>query len=415
MPKKAPAMGSDEIGVDWLSATFPDEAYDGLLAWLFEREGRPVDVEHGRHGFNRAVRFGSGLTLSDGHASGRCMVNLPGSACAVYGSDVVVELCGLLISLAGDGVTFTRVDVRRDLVKPDNRLVGTLIQACEHGGLRRVRGFKSFVERDADTLELTGHGVYLGSSKSPRFVRCYDKGLESSLLPAGQWVRFEGQFREEFADAAVRQLVSCASSWIVPAFNLLVGVVDFVLGPRGSGAQWKRFPRMEFWSEFIGDAEPMRTSPARSAPSVDAYAAFLARALGQLSLAADASGLTLGQAVDALLGSADRPKKNRLGPELSTAIADAVGLLSSRYGEEEAIQEVVGAGCSASECHQELRRSPHQAAAAVDRGTERRGVAVRSVPRGSDPASPGWRSRVVQGSRRESRDQGTAVVPAVHG
>ena len=331
--KWSPEQGTDELGIDWLSVTLPEEHEPELRARVWSAELAPPERQNGRHGFETELRYPSGTTISAGHPSGRCMLNVPGGACSWHGSAWLCETAAYLLDLAED-VRFTRVDIRRDQVGDRQTLIDDVIGACERGELRFVRGFKKFVERDADTQALLGHGVYLGSTKSKRFVRCYDKGLETKLQPAGVWVRFEAQLREEFADQAVRGFCRGGGAWLVSAFHILASVADFVPAPRGSSAHWDRYPRSKFWSEFRGGDCNVRGSGKRRHPDVVSHLFWLYQSLGQLQAACDELGISLGTAIDRLVGRAADVQEAALVPHLVAALLERSTVVSSPHGQD---------------------------------------------------------------------------------
>lgn len=332
----------DHIGVDWLTMTFPESVVGRIARKVRAIEAGPAKEGRAQHAYARQSRFPSGLTLSTGHRSGRAMLNVPGSACASLGTMDVLKLARRVYRLSGGDARATRCDWRRDTVRADQTFISEVIAACKRGELRRVQRFKEFIDRRGDSQLLMGHGVYLGSTRSQRFVRVYDKGLETTLCSPGTWVRFEAQFRDEFADGAMRAVVDARSSWHLAAFQYIAGVVDFVPGERGPGVHWDRLPRSPFWSAYLAGASTLRTRKAVRSPDVVSHADWLYRSLGQLQAAADLAGITLGQAVDRLLGSARPNPDGALVHDLKTALDDrstSLVTLGHVQGQEEAVHD----------------------------------------------------------------------------
>jgi hypothetical protein len=332
--KLQPEQGMDEVGIDWLSLTLPDDAFPLLRSAVAEVDSLEVHTERGRLGFKESHRFTSGVTLQTGHKSERMMLNIPGGACTYLGTDDVVRLASRALAYGGEQTSFTRVDIRRDMRGDGITLVRDILDACRRGELRHAREYKYFPARSADGNQLLGQGVYLGSSKSPRFVRCYDKGLETGTGLLGTWLRFEGQFRNEYSDRVMRDVVAAGGLWIEPAFSHLCGIVDFVPGPRGSGANWSRLPRSPFWSAFIAGGPSVRAPSARRHPDVNKYIQWLHESLPALQAAADELSITVGTALDRLLTrarSSDFPSP--LTPHLVAALLERSTVISSANGE----------------------------------------------------------------------------------
>lgn len=248
----------DLIGIDWLSITGKSEYWaECALAVLTPAcEGTP-EVGRGRFNYREGLRWPCGVTMFRGHDASAGMVEIAGGACRRLGGKVLHQL-GASLMMGGH---CTRLDIRRDLIVPPDGaerigLIGDVVAACKAGELCRVRGFKTFEDRDALTQEVQGEGVYLGSTKSPRFVRVYDKGQEQETMPRGCWVRFEGQFREEFANVAAAEILG-NEDWGPIAAKFLLGVVDFRTEP--SNPHLERRPLSPFWRDFCGSIVGVRT------------------------------------------------------------------------------------------------------------------------------------------------------------
>lgn len=63
-----------------------------------------------------------------------------------------------------------------------------------------------------------GGTIYLGSRKSDKMLRVYDKGLQQGVTYDGDWVRFEGEFKRGMArvmfDVAKDDIVACAPTLV---------------------------------------------------------------------------------------------------------------------------------------------------------------------------------------------------------
>lgn len=115
-----------------------------------------------------------------------------------------------------------------------------------------------------------GNTVYLGSVKSRRQVRVYDKGAESNGAIPG--TRIELQERDEAADEALRQLEESYGDIASVFVGRLVNAVDF---RKVDGRQANRRDRAVWWAHVVGVVESL-TAYGKVPPKTveQAYAAF---------------------------------------------------------------------------------------------------------------------------------------------
>lgn len=292
----------DEIGLDWVSITGYGAGWARSVAkrldeWEGER-GRPA---RGFQGYAAALSWPSGAMVLDGHLSGRPWLLMNGSACRNLGAMGVHAVC----QVAMIGGECKRIDIRRDLHGRGIRLIHDMIGACEARQLCLVKSWKVFPERDAATGALLGLGVYLGSTASMRFVRVYDKGLETGEKPEGCWVRYEAQLRDDYANEAAVEIFSAEfDGWAVAAFKRAVGVVDFRVG-RVPGRSLEEFERPRWWVEFLGGAEAVRARMEPMDVDVDRWVEAVRHQYGAVIVqAAREAGVDLAKAAELIIGGA---------------------------------------------------------------------------------------------------------------
>lgn len=114
--------------------------------------------------------------------------------------------------------------------------------------------------------EITGHGVNFGKrgdDGSGRYVRIYDKGLESKTEPIGQWVRWEAEFSGDVA----RKVLEAITHPDDPAdpLALCLGAVEFrsEATTAGQQANAKRRPFCPFYKRLLVSGDPYRFSADR--------------------------------------------------------------------------------------------------------------------------------------------------------
>lgn len=316
-----------ELAVDWLSVTFPDVTVNPVRECLLDLSlGEAPRGGKGMHGWRFAEVYSSGCQL---HYSRKgddlAWLQVNGGACGVLGPDNLRRLA----HVAGHGGKCSRIDIRLDFRGEDLSLVQLIIEACQAGHLRSVKRFEPHKSTSSD-LEVLGDGVTLGSRSSARFVRVYDKGLETGTLPRGQWIRFEVELKDWAAHEAFCALFdpTAPDQFRSRALARILAAVDFRVGPRD--VEPSRLPRPGWWEQIVSGVDLARPPVPSSPPDLDRWAEALCVQYGSLIHAAAKSlGLAPGVAFEALTkavrvnrGTLDNPNLPLLTSFLSSACVD---------------------------------------------------------------------------------------------
>lgn len=190
-------------GVDWITATATDQAVRSRLAKVGRRLLRAEDDGSQQQS---PVRFqgyvGSkcgGVTVGERADSLLCQVS--GSAASEY-----------WLALLDTGANVTRLDVAVTCLSPHKRWDEAREQwerIDADGDLAREAGWRSYI-----VTRPTGATLYIGSPKSDRRLRLYDKHAESPhSYPTGAW-RYEVQARSGLAGSIAAGLADRSSSTI---------------------------------------------------------------------------------------------------------------------------------------------------------------------------------------------------------
>lgn len=256
------------VCIDWLTITAPAESHGWLRHRLCKLFGDSF-VPKGASGFfGDSEQHGAGFRLCAEHNNtGRSMVSLSGSTLREVAHE---EVLALLADCVSKGLRITRLDVAVDFRGDRVRLVDHVVRACQRGrlsGLRRVR-FHSGMARLG---VLDNHGVSLGtrgSDGSGRFVRVYDKGLETKTEEQGRWVRFEaeltGDCSQQAADLAAALIeqereanggrIDGSAAWGCLG-GCALGSVDFLIR---KDRNLSRARRAAWWSRYCGAMQTVR-------------------------------------------------------------------------------------------------------------------------------------------------------------
>lgn len=243
-------------GVDWLRLMGEKSSLRDVHAVVSEYFGAGEECK-GLFGLNRGLGFAAGqvrLFWDDGEAGERGGLDVSGGGLALLSADARVLFLRRVLEC---GMHCTRLDAALDLVAKlpgdEVHLVEAVTEACEAGELVGARVFvrRRDVVDVRGVLELAGQSVSIGRRGklgSGRYVRCYDKGLETGDAPANRWHRWEVEFSGECAAKVAGDLVG-SEDWGQTLRAYALGAVDFraVTGARDSC----RRPRVDWWAEVI--------------------------------------------------------------------------------------------------------------------------------------------------------------------
>ena len=196
--------------VDWLNLTGPKSTESDTFETLkhYFPDLQPASGGAKMYGSRSHSPTTPGLAfLHDHTTSDRWKVQLSGESLSTLRLD---GLNALLSDLNHADLRCTRIDLAIDLMAPDASLVDLtshLERAAMVHALRPCRSHLRMCERDGD--QLRSDTLYHGTSRSRVQLRVYDKGLQTSegLAPAGEWIRWEVEFRREKAQSTFERFM----------------------------------------------------------------------------------------------------------------------------------------------------------------------------------------------------------------
>jgi hypothetical protein len=314
----------NEFGIDWLNVTALDSRFDPMYeAVMTATGGEAPKVSKGRQRFKVGCYWPTGVELHRDGPGDRCWLQCSGGACRLLGFESVHQM-GRECLMGGK---CTRLDLRRDVRGEGLTLISDITGGCRDGQLRRALTWRPYAEFTSEgEVQRINHGVGLGSPKGMRYVRAYDKGLESGEAPVGSWVRFEAQLRDAAAHQAAVAVFSESGVQAAAAVGLsfLAGVVDFRVGPRGDGVHVDRLPRPSWWLKFLESIEAARPALPVVDPELERWRrAFCVQYGAVLVEAARRAGVTVADAAEWAAGAAEVTAGTRDNP-MVCLIADAL-------------------------------------------------------------------------------------------
>jgi hypothetical protein len=172
----------------------------------------------------------------------------------------VSQLMNDIRVLFGSHLKCTRIDVNRDT---SAFTVSDFLDCCKSGWLvtpAKTR-YKLIETADLpaycgeDCPSVDGATVYIGTRKSARLFRCYDKGAESGGVP-NQLTRCELEIKQKLAHQVFSLFCDAPiDSWPELICRLLLSSVDFRdINSPDERHNCHRLPSQPWWSEFLNFA-----------------------------------------------------------------------------------------------------------------------------------------------------------------
>ena len=140
-------------------------------------------------------------------------------------------------------------------------LLGDILEACEAGSFARCRSIVPHIEYTGGNKILSGFSC--GSRQSDKYVRIYDKEIESrGSENYSNCIRYESEFKGAYAEKIFEEFAIAAT--VGNAFDLVakyaVGCVDFI---DRTDPHLKLCPVAPWWESFVdavGGKKRMRVS-----------------------------------------------------------------------------------------------------------------------------------------------------------
>lgn len=249
---------------DWIRLVGSESNADWLVARLSTAYGESVP-HNGAMYFRAGALWHPGILMSWGHKSEIVMIDLQGSRLA---STQVEKFMQLTTEIMMRGFRCTRIDLAVDHVGMDLQIYKNAVASCEAGELCKLRTFSPDPEYKADGTP-TRRLLKLGKRDSAVCVRIYDKGLETQTLPAGQWERFEVEFKDDRANEVCIALIESEERMAQTLWEYVIGSVDF--RESNGRTELKRRPRVQWWDQYIGRISPRYCAPQHKKSGFDTW------------------------------------------------------------------------------------------------------------------------------------------------
>ena len=172
-----------------------------------------------------------------------------------------------------DRINFTRIDLAIDT---DNKeLVEKVIHKIRNGEYTSVS--KNRIEyQKYKGNGLSGWTIYLGSFKSDRLMRIYDKAAELGI--DDYLVRFELQLKRDWADVAASLILVEKYDDVLSMFNDLLTIRDKTGNNNTNKSMWKV---SDFWIRFLKTAKKRVVKLRRAKKTIVNFIAYVRQNLAR--------------------------------------------------------------------------------------------------------------------------------------
>lgn len=305
-----------EILIHWFRVVHPIDQLQRIRDELIRYFGEP-DACNGRWFFDHGERFSNGVLLlwgrngappdSDEEQSGTLCVDISGSVLDDMEYHDRIALCRFL-ALGG---RVSRLDLAADAYHPSCvGLIDCALESCRRRELCGARRYKLHQEWDGDSLCARGVSIgKRGNLGSGRYIRIYDKGLETGEADQGTWERYEVEFSADCAAEAAAAIFSGSNDWEARAWARINGAISFrEVG--GTNGNLDRRPFTSWWQKWISDTMPEPTVPRRLPTPLVRHVEWLAtQVLPTTARLAAETGMTIAETLDLLCADSVSPRK----------------------------------------------------------------------------------------------------------
>ena len=244
-----------EVGLHWLRCSFNISHLPVAESYLSQVFGLSEADEYGLWSYTNRYRWSNGVSLSydlDAERServhkSRVTLDCPGKSLDELSAGQTLELIDFLKHI---GSKCSRIDIFFDdyerIVSPKD--LQPIIERHDYSGFKRAAFTRSYKGEslDYDIAMFGGRG----SSGNGKYLRCYDKFLESK----GQMdcIRWEVEFSQTRANNVfirLSQAVKNVDAFALLCGSLVAGCITFV--KRTGDKNVKRLKRYEWWQRIL--------------------------------------------------------------------------------------------------------------------------------------------------------------------
>ena len=293
------------ITVDYLSTTFDITGYGKVISLLRKHFGNDTSTDER----SRIYNYRTHISFDDHptvviHKNPCCEKGTELFTVVVPGGPLneldATERYELVTGLIGNvhRTNTPRIDLAVDVrCETGVGLIKDLRQSMRRREIARIKTFGDHFSYDGKG-RITGHTFSMGKrgkQGSGKYIRVYDKGLETETLPRGQWERFEVEFTDDVA-CQVSQELWDTKDFERTAFDLVCGTLNIVKRPSTTSLDVarSRLKPSPYWKAFCAGTTPLYKRAIKEMKPIENSIDYLIEiVLPQLDKAAKANGVTL--------------------------------------------------------------------------------------------------------------------------
>ena len=285
---------------DWLNVTFPAAIRPDVQQLVERYIGAGTRRDRGANTYAESVGWESGCLLAWSEGRAECWLSMNGDSCDLILPEMKRDFFRELRSI---GAKCTRLDGAIDCTR--DLLTMELVHRAAAD--QQVVGFRRYdprrVVRDMNTGELDQDQANFGRrgrDGSGRYVRIYDKGLETDGKL--DFIRVEAEFAGGLAGEVFELLCSTSDDAEFDRLlaRLAVGAIDFA-DRAGAHNHRDRFKRLGWWEKIVELAGDARVRVERVKPtlerSVEWVKAAMPLVLARFARAVERAGADAGEVV----------------------------------------------------------------------------------------------------------------------
>jgi hypothetical protein len=317
------ATEGPSVSVDWLRFSGPRAMLFQALPLLQQFFGE-AEPGKGRFFKNSGYHFATGGIFYDDNSdsTSKICVELPSTLLGQLQDPAMIQQ--LSRELYFMGFKAIRADIAIDFFdQPD--LIETVLKSCEEGLLTGSKTFnlmygKSSGKHTGKTLNIGKRG----KEGSGRFLRIYDKGLETKTRKPGDWIRWEAELSDDCSAQFVQAFID-SDDQNKPSIEHAFGVCDFREEPE---KRLSRRPRCAWFTTLLGSITPKRVRARRSTPNIYSKVRWLQTCVAPTLRTIQAvTGRTVDQVLHQITGEV-KPKHDKLNDTLVREVCSTFGVPS---------------------------------------------------------------------------------------
>ncbi len=284
-----PVCNESSCGVDWLTASIPDDQINEVVSYLKEiYEVVPEEIDRGRYFYDTRVEFNpysctlyidSTSERSDRLHKGRFCLEITGSGLQKFTANGVYKLIyDVVLRFRGQ---ISRIDLCYDDFS--RRIRPFEIAALADDG--NYTGFRTHLHmcKRSSRGEIVSDTLYFGSrtTGTGKMLRIYDKYLESGGKQDS--IRYEVQFGKDKAKRVGQKLSICGSieEFAALIMGLICGVIDFI---DKKDKNLDRNKRLDWWQSIVDYMGEVKLSNPVRIQTVEKSVQFIERISATLSM-----------------------------------------------------------------------------------------------------------------------------------